>query len=126
LDPTNVGPIGGYCRSQRLEPSTDLLDANAHPPEPLEPQEVTLEGMFQSAVRSPALAEEFGQSHDRIVLSAKVSGVRHLISIYRRLASETDFALHLGLTEAGMGMKGIVASTAGLSAVLLEGIGDTI
>ncbi len=92
----------------------------------MEDREVTLEAMFQSAVRSAALAEEFGQPHDAIVLSAKVSGVRDLIAIYRRLAAETDFPLHLGLTEAGMGTKGIVASTAGLSTLLLEGIGDTI
>jgi len=82
--------------------------------------------MFQSAVRSAALAEEFGQPHDAIVLSAKVSGVRDLLDVYRRLGAETDYALHLGLTEAGMGTKGVVASTAGLSTLLLEGIGDTI
>jgi (E)-4-hydroxy-3-methylbut-2-enyl-diphosphate synthase len=87
---------------------------------------VTLDAMFESAVRSARLAESFGQPHDRIVLSAKVSGVPDLLAIYRRLAAETDYALHLGLTEAGMGMKGIVASTAGLSTLLLEGIGDTI
>ena len=121
--PVRIGVNWGSLDRELL---TELMDANARRPEPLEPQDVTLEAMFQSAVRSAALAEEFGQSHDRIVLSAKVSGVRDLISIYRRLASETDFALHLGLTEAGMGMKGIVASTAGLSTLLLEGIGDTI
>jgi (E)-4-hydroxy-3-methylbut-2-enyl-diphosphate synthase len=121
--PVRIGVNWGSLDRELL---TELMDQNARLSEPLEPQEVTLEAMFQSAVRSAALAEEFGQSHDRIVLSAKVSGVRDLIAIYRRLASETDYALHLGLTEAGMGMKGIVASTAGLSALLLEGIGDTI
>src|SRR5882762_9811214 len=102
------------------------MGENARRAQPRDDRDVTLEAMFQSAVRSAALAEEFGQPHDAIVLSAKVSGVRDLVSIYRRLAAETDFALHLGLTEAGMGMKGIVASTAGLSALLLDGIGDTI
>src|SRR5882762_11697182 len=121
--PVRIGVNWGSLDRELL---TELMDANARRPEPLEPQEVTLEAMFQSAVRSAALAEEFGQPHDRIVLSAKVSGVRDLISIYRRLAAETDFALLLGLTEAGMGMKGIVASTAGLAALLLDGIGDTI
>jgi (E)-4-hydroxy-3-methylbut-2-enyl-diphosphate synthase len=121
--PVRIGVNWGSLDRELL---TDLMDQNARLPEPLEPQEVTLEAMFQSAVRSAALAEEFGQSHDRIVLSAKVSGVRDLIAIYRRLAAETDYALHLGLTEAGMGMKGVVASTAGLSSLLLEGIGETI
>ncbi len=121
--PVRIGVNWGSLDRELL---TELMDQNALRAEPLEPQEVTLEAMFQSAVRSAALAEEFGQSHDRIVLSAKVSGVRDLIAIYRRLAYETDYALHLGLTEAGMGMKGIVASTAGLSALLLDGIGDTI
>jgi (E)-4-hydroxy-3-methylbut-2-enyl-diphosphate synthase len=121
--PVRIGVNWGSLDRELL---TELMDQNARRAEPLEPQAVTLEAMFQSAVRSAALAEEFGQSHDRIVLSAKVSGVRDLIAIYRRLASETDYALHLGLTEAGMGMKGLVASTAGLSTLLLEGIGDTI
>ena len=121
--PVRIGVNWGSLDRELL---TELMDQNARLPEPREPQEVTLEAMFQSAVRSAALAEEFGQSHDKIVLSAKVSGVRDLIAIYRRLAAETDYALHLGLTEAGMGMKGVVASTAGLSALLLEGIGETI
>jgi (E)-4-hydroxy-3-methylbut-2-enyl-diphosphate synthase len=102
------------------------MDENARSRAPRPDREVTLDAMFQSAVRSAALAEQFGQPHDSIVLSAKVSGVRDLIAIYRRLAAETDYALHLGLTEAGMGMKGTVASAAGLSVLLLEGIGDTI
>jgi (E)-4-hydroxy-3-methylbut-2-enyl-diphosphate synthase len=121
--PVRIGVNWGSLDRELL---TSLMDANAKKPQPLEDREVTLEAMFQSAVRSAALAEEFGQPHDAIVLSAKVSGVRDLISIYRRLAAETDFPLHLGLTEAGMGTKGVVASTAGLSTLLLEGIGDTI
>ncbi len=121
--PVRIGVNWGSLDRELL---TELMDQNARRPEPLEDREITLEAMFQSAARSAELAEEFGQSHDRIVLSAKVSGVRDLIAIYRRLAAETDYALHLGLTEAGMGMKGIVASTAGLSTLLLDGIGDTI
>jgi (E)-4-hydroxy-3-methylbut-2-enyl-diphosphate synthase len=121
--PVRIGVNWGSLDRELL---TALMDENARRPQPLEDREVTLEAMFQSAVRSAALAEGFGQPHDAIVLSAKVSGVRDLIAIYRRLAAETDFPLHLGLTEAGMGTKGIVASTAGLSTLLLEGIGDTI
>src|SRR5262245_15114605 len=120
--PVRIGVNWGSLDRELL---TELMDQNARRPDPLDPQEVTLEAMFQSAVRSAALAEEFGQPHDRIVLSAKVSGVRDLIAIYRRLAAETDYALHLGLTEAGMGMKGVVASSAGLAALLLDGRGDT-
>jgi (E)-4-hydroxy-3-methylbut-2-enyl-diphosphate synthase len=85
-----------------------------------------IEAMVESAIRSAELAEATGLAHDRIVLSAKVSGVRDLIDVYRRLAARCDYPLHLGLTEAGMGMKGIVASSAGLSLLLAEGIGDTI
>src|SRR6266850_3867023 len=121
--PVRIGVNWGSLDRELL---TALMDENARRPEPRDDRDVTLEAMFQSAVRSAALAEEFGQPHDAIVLSAKVSGVRDLIAIYRRLAAETDFALHLGLTEAGMGTKGIVASTAGLSTLLLDGIGDTI
>jgi (E)-4-hydroxy-3-methylbut-2-enyl-diphosphate synthase len=121
--PVRIGVNWGSLDRELL---TSLMDENAKSASPRADRDVTLDAMFQSAVRSAALAEEFGQPHDAIVLSAKVSGVRDLIAIYRRLAAETDFALHLGLTEAGMGMKGTVASTAGLSALLLEGIGDTI
>jgi (E)-4-hydroxy-3-methylbut-2-enyl-diphosphate synthase len=87
---------------------------------------VVLEAMCQSALRSAELAERFGQPHDRIVLSAKVSEVPDLISVYRSLARACDYPLHLGLTEAGLGNKGIVATTAALSVLLEEGIGDTI
>jgi (E)-4-hydroxy-3-methylbut-2-enyl-diphosphate synthase len=121
--PVRIGVNWGSLDKELL---TSLMDENAKSGSPRPDRDVTLDAMFQSAVRSAALAEEFGQPHDAIVLSAKVSGVRDLIAIYRRLAAETDYALHLGLTEAGMGMKGTVASTAGLSALLLEGIGDTI
>ena len=121
--PVRIGVNWGSLDRELL---TSLMDENARRAKPLPDREVTLDAMFQSAVRSAALAEEFGQPHDAIVLSAKVSGVRDLLDIYRRLAAETDFALHLGLTEAGMGTKGVVASTAGLSTLLLEGIGDTI
>ncbi len=121
--PVRIGVNWGSLDRELL---TVLMDENARRPKPLPDREVTLDAMFQSAVRSAALAEEFGQPHESIVLSAKVSGVRDLLDIYRRLAAETDYALHLGLTEAGMGMKGLVASTAGLSTLLLEGIGDTI
>jgi len=121
--PVRIGVNWGSLDRELL---TALMDENARRPNPLEDRDVTLEAMFQSAIRSAALAEEFGQPHDQIVLSAKVSGVRDLVAIYRRLSAETDLPLHLGLTEAGMGAKGIVASTAGLATLLLEGIGDTI
>jgi len=121
--PVRIGVNWGSLDRELL---TSLMDENARRSDPLPDRDVTLDAMFQSAVRSAALAEEFGQPHDAIVLSAKVSGVRDLLDVYRRLAAETDYALHLGLTEAGMGTKGVVASTAGLSTLLLEGIGDTI
>jgi (E)-4-hydroxy-3-methylbut-2-enyl-diphosphate synthase len=105
---------------------TEMMDANAARPEPLDARDVYIEAMLESALRSAALAEEVGLGHDRIILSAKVSGVRDLVEVYRRLAARCDYPLHLGLTEAGMGSKGIIASTAGLSILLSEGIGDTI
>jgi (E)-4-hydroxy-3-methylbut-2-enyl-diphosphate synthase len=103
-----------------------LMDSNARLPEPKDAREVMIEAMVESALRSAELAEGTGLAHDKIVLSAKVSGVRDLVDVYRRLAARCDYPLHLGLTEAGMGMKGIVASSAGLSILLAEGIGDTI
>ena len=105
---------------------TELMDANARLREPLDARDVMIEAMLQSATRSAELAEATGMRHDRIILSAKVSGVRDLVDVYRLLAARTDYPLHLGLTEAGMGDKGIVASTAGLAILLNEGIGDTI
>ncbi|HEU5170097.1 MAG TPA: flavodoxin-dependent (E)-4-hydroxy-3-methylbut-2-enyl-diphosphate synthase [Gemmatimonadales bacterium] len=105
---------------------TELMDANARLAEPRDARDVTLDAMVQSAFRSAAFAEECGLPHDRVVLSAKVSGVQELVQVYRMLAAGCDYPLHLGLTEAGMGMKGIVASTAALAILLQEGIGDTI
>jgi (E)-4-hydroxy-3-methylbut-2-enyl-diphosphate synthase len=104
----------------------ELMDANARLAEPKDAREVMIEAVVESALRSAELAEATGLAHDRIVLSAKVSGVPDLVEVYRRLAARCDYPLHLGLTEAGMGMKGIVASSAGLSLLLVEGIGDTI
>jgi (E)-4-hydroxy-3-methylbut-2-enyl-diphosphate synthase len=103
-----------------------LMDENAARPEPFDAREVMLEAIVISALESATMAERYGLAHDKIVLSAKVSGVQDLIDVYRVLASRCDYPLHLGLTEAGMGAKGIVASTAGLSVLLQEGIGDTI
>jgi (E)-4-hydroxy-3-methylbut-2-enyl-diphosphate synthase len=102
------------------------MDSNARLAEPREARDVMIEAMVESAIRSAELAEATGLGHDRIILSAKVSGVRDLVEVYRLLAGRGDYALHLGLTEAGMGMKGVVASSAGLSLLLAEGIGDTI
>jgi (E)-4-hydroxy-3-methylbut-2-enyl-diphosphate synthase len=105
---------------------TELMDANARLPEPQDSRDVMIEAMLQSALRSAELAEATGLGHDRIIISAKVSGVRDLVDVYRLLAARGDYPLHLGLTEAGMGDKGIIASTAGLAILLHEGIGDTI
>jgi (E)-4-hydroxy-3-methylbut-2-enyl-diphosphate synthase len=105
---------------------TRLMDENARRPEPLEDREVVLEAMRESALRSAEMAERFGLPHDHIILSAKVSEVRDLVSVYRGLAAACDYPLHLGLTEAGLGTKGIVATTAALAILLHEGIGDTI
>ena len=105
---------------------TSLMDENAKREAPLEDRQVVLEAMRESALRSAELAESFGQPHDGIILSAKVSEVRDLIDVYRDIAGRCDYPLHLGLTEAGMGHKGVVATTAALSVLLYEGIGDTI
>jgi (E)-4-hydroxy-3-methylbut-2-enyl-diphosphate synthase len=102
------------------------MDRNAKSSEPCDAREVMHEAVVQSALLSAARAEELGLSRDRIVLSAKCSEVQDLIAVYRALAARCDYALHLGLTEAGMGSKGIVASTAALGVLLQEGIGDTI
>ncbi|MBX3029147.1 MAG: flavodoxin-dependent (E)-4-hydroxy-3-methylbut-2-enyl-diphosphate synthase [Chloroflexi bacterium] len=111
-----------------LDPAllTQLMDENARSASPLDARDVMVEAMLQSALRSAELAETTGLAHDRIILSAKVSGVTDLVDVYRLLAVRCDYPLHLGLTEAGMAMKGIVASTAGLSILLWQGIGDTI
>ncbi len=103
-----------------------LMDENSKLSEPLDAQQVMHEALVSSAIDSAARAVELGMSKDRIVISCKVSGVQDLISVYRELAKRCDYALHLGLTEAGMGSKGIVASTAAMAVLLQEGIGDTI
>ncbi len=105
---------------------TQMMDANAVSAEPLDAKDVYIEAMLESALRSAELAEESGIPHEAIIISAKVSGVPDLIEVYRRLASRCDYPLHLGLTEAGMGSKGIISSAAALAILLSEGIGDTI
>ena len=119
--PVRIGVNWGSLDQQLL---TEMMDRNAHLAEPRDALDVTMDAMVESAIRSAALGEEAGLPHDRIVLSAKVSGVRDLVAVYRALATRGDYPLHLGLTEAGMGSKGIIASTAGLSILLTEGIGD--
>jgi (E)-4-hydroxy-3-methylbut-2-enyl-diphosphate synthase len=121
--PVRIGVNWGSLDQQLL---TRMMDDNARRPDPLDAREVMMEAMVESALRSAELAEACGLGHDRIILSAKVSGVQDLVDVYRRLAGRCDYPLHLGLTEAGMGMKGVVASTAGLAILLQEGIGDTI
>jgi (E)-4-hydroxy-3-methylbut-2-enyl-diphosphate synthase len=121
--PVRIGVNWGSLDQALL---TTLMDENARLPAPRDSRDVMIEAMLQSALRSAELAEATGMAHDAIVISAKVSGVRDLVDVYRLLAARCDYPLHLGLTEAGMGMKGIVASTAGLSILLNEGIGDTI
>ena len=111
------GPVGAV---------TDRLVEPAEVEEPLAADAVTREALVQSALQSAEAAEAIGLAHDRIILSAKVSAVQDLIAVYRELASRCDYPLHLGLTEAGMGSKGIVASTAAMAVLLQEGIGDTI
>jgi (E)-4-hydroxy-3-methylbut-2-enyl-diphosphate synthase len=118
--------IGANWGSLDQELLTHLMDANAKSAEPLDAREVTREAMVQSALLSAARAEEIGLGRDRIILSAKVSAVQDLIAVYAMLARRSDYALHLGLTEAGMGSKGIVASSAALGVLLQQGIGDTI
>jgi (E)-4-hydroxy-3-methylbut-2-enyl-diphosphate synthase len=121
--PVRIGVNWGSLDQNLL---TTMMDANAVLAEPRDARDVTMEAMVESALQSAALAEAAGMAHDRIVLSAKVSGVQDLVDVYRMLAARCDYPLHLGLTEAGLGAKGIIASTAGLSILLQEGIGDTI
>ena len=121
--PVRIGVNWGSLDQQLL---TVMMDANAGLAEPRDARDVTMDAMVESAMRSAELAEECGLPHDHIILSAKVSGVQDLVAVYRILAERSDYPLHLGLTEAGMGTKGVVASTAGLSILLQEGIGDTI
>lgn len=118
--------IGANWGSLDQELLTALMDENASSPQPLDARAVMREAMVQSALLSAQRAEEIGLAKDRIILSAKVSGVQDLIAVYRTLAERGDYAIHLGLTEAGMGSKGLVASSAALGILLQEGIGDTI
>lgn len=121
--PVRIGVNWGSLDQRLL---TELMDANAARSDPKDARVVLLDAMVESATRSAHLAEETGLGHDMIVLSAKISEVPDLVEAYRMLASEGDYALHLGLTEAGMGVKGIVATTAGITPLLIDGIGDTI
>jgi (E)-4-hydroxy-3-methylbut-2-enyl-diphosphate synthase len=121
--PVRIGVNWGSLDQDLL---TSLMDENASRDEPQDAKDVYIEAMIESALRSAALAEDSGLGHDRILISAKVSAVEDLVTVYRRLAARCDYPLHLGLTEAGLGTKGIVASTAALSILLAEGIGDTI
>ncbi len=121
--PVRIGVNWGSLDQALL---TRMMSDNAQVAQPREARDVMMEAMVVSALDNAAAAERYGLRRDQIILSAKVSGVRDLIDVYSELARRCDYALHLGLTEAGMGMKGVVASTAGLSPLLLAGIGDTI
>ena len=121
--PVRIGVNWGSLDQALL---TRMMDENSHRAEPREARDVMMEAMIISALDSAAMAEKYGLRKDQIILSAKVSGVQDLIDVYRQLADRCDYALHLGLTEAGMGAKGIVASSSALALALEEGIGDTI
>jgi (E)-4-hydroxy-3-methylbut-2-enyl-diphosphate synthase len=121
--PVRIGVNWGSLDQDLL---TRLMDENSASAAPLDANDVVREALVVSALESAARAEEIGLPHDRIVISCKVSGVQDLIAVYRNIAARCDYPLHLGLTEAGMGSKGIVASTAAMSVLLQEGIGDTI
>jgi (E)-4-hydroxy-3-methylbut-2-enyl-diphosphate synthase len=121
--PVRIGVNWGSLDQALL---TRMMDENSALPEPKDARDVTLEAIVVSAVESAKAAERYGLGRDKIILSAKVSGVQDLIDVYRALAARCDYPLHLGLTEAGMGAKGIVATTSALAVLLQEGIGDTI
>src|SRR2546428_6655608 len=121
--PVRIGVNWGSLDQALL---TRMMDENSRLPEPKDAREVTMQAMVASALNSAALAEKYGLRADQIILSAKVSGVQDLIDVYRALAARCNYPLHLGLTEAGMGAKGVVASSAALGVLLQEGIGDTI
>ncbi len=121
--PVRIGVNWGSLDQQLL---TRMMDENSHLAEPKDAREVTMEAMVVSALNSAKLAEKYGLRPEQIILSAKVSGVQDLVDVYRSLAARCNYPLHLGLTEAGMGAKGIVASSAALGVLLQEGIGDTI
>ena len=121
--PVRIGVNWGSLDQQLL---TRMMDENSRAAEPKDARQVTLDAMVASAVESARAAERYGLAHSLIILSAKVSGVEDLIDVYRALAAACDYPLHLGLTEAGLGSKGVIATTAALAPLLLEGIGDTI
>jgi (E)-4-hydroxy-3-methylbut-2-enyl-diphosphate synthase len=121
--PVRIGVNWGSLDQDLL---TQMMDANASSATPRDAKDVYMDAMLESALRSAALAEEVGLGHDKIIVSAKISVVPDLVECYRRLAKRCDYPLHLGLTEAGMGTKGVVASSAALAILLSEGIGDTI
>jgi (E)-4-hydroxy-3-methylbut-2-enyl-diphosphate synthase len=121
--PVRIGVNWGSLDQDLL---TEMMNENSARAEPLDAHDVYMEAMLASALRSASFAEDIGLAHDRIIISAKVSTVADLVEVYRRLARRCEYPLHLGLTEAGLGRKGIVASTAGLSILLADGIGDTI
>ena len=121
--PVRIGVNWGSLDQALL---TQMMDENSRQAEPLDAKEVTMNAIVASAVRSAEAAEHYGLGRDKIILSAKVSGVQDLIAVYRKLAAQCDYTLHLGLTEAGLGSKGIVATTAAIGVLLQEGIGDTI
>jgi (E)-4-hydroxy-3-methylbut-2-enyl-diphosphate synthase len=121
--PVRIGANWGSLDQELL---TTLMDENVKSPNPKDARAVTREAMVQSALLSAARAEEIGMARDKIILSAKVSAVQDLIAVYQELARRSDYAIHLGLTEAGMGSKGIVASSAALGILMQQGIGDTI
>ena len=121
--PVRIGVNWGSLDQDLL---TTMMDENSRLDAPRDAKDVYIEAMIESALRSAASAEQVGLGHDRILISAKVSTVQDLVDVYRRLGARCDFPLHLGLTEAGLGMKGIVASTAALAILLADGIGDTI
>ena len=121
--PVRIGVNWGSLDQQLL---TRMMDENSRLSEPKDARDVTMEAMIVSALRSAEISQKYGLRQDQIIISAKVSGVQDLIDVYEQLAARCEYPLHLGLTEAGMGMKGIVASTAGLAPLLMKGIGDTI
>jgi len=121
--PVRIGVNAGSLDQELL---SELMDRNAASAEPQSAEQVLLDAMVESALRSAAAAVELGLAREKVILSAKISQVQELVKVYQQLSARTDHALHLGLTEAGMGTKGIVASTAGLAVLLQQGIGDTI
>lgn len=121
--PVRIGVNWGSLDSALL---TRMMDENSRSPQPLDAMDVTKRAIVESAIRSAELAEKFGLAHDKIILSAKVSNVQDVVEVYQMLAGRSDYPLHVGLTEAGLGSKGIVGTTAALSLLLQQGIGDTI